>query len=304
MNWSYKHNKFELILKGDYFMASKIFRIILERKIDIFAGTYGSDSNSLFKNEKGKLIHPGEYGMYREQTFKDLLRHLLSKDLDVSDGFIINSNDEISTQCDIIVYNHNSIPLIDDGYEKFYPIEEVNGIGEIKSDLNYTDFKQALIKLAKNKMLCDRRKEHQRNHYSGDSYIASFLVCKKLNFDILNLNLKDIYEDIPNQYWHNAILSLDDGHVGYSLYFEDLSDDIKEEMKNSNFILFEKGSISFEYPCLIINDDMDLCRSTICTSDIRDKYKHVISFLISITRACESTVKSKTDKSMYLGWTY
>lgn len=121
--------------------GSHIFRTILERKIDVFVGTYSDDGNSLFKNkDTGKLIHPGEYGMYREQTFKELLRVITCKDMDISDGFIITSKDEISTQCDIVIYNHNAIPLIDNGIEKFYPIEEVNGIEEVKSDLSYKDF--------------------------------------------------------------------------------------------------------------------------------------------------------------------
>lgn len=43
--------------------------------------------------------------------------------MDVSDGFIITSKNSISTQCDIIIYNSNTVPLISDGIARMFPIE-------------------------------------------------------------------------------------------------------------------------------------------------------------------------------------
>lgn len=43
-------------------MASKIFQQIFERHITQFVGLYSEDSTAIFKDEKNKLIHPGEYG--------------------------------------------------------------------------------------------------------------------------------------------------------------------------------------------------------------------------------------------------
>lgn len=66
-------------------MASKIFQQIFERHITQFVGLYSEDSTAIFKDEKNKLIHPGEYGRYREESCKELLRLLLGKEVGVSD---------------------------------------------------------------------------------------------------------------------------------------------------------------------------------------------------------------------------
>ena len=104
-------------------MASKVFQQIFERHISQFVGLYSEDSTAIFKDEKNKLIHPGEYGKYREESCKELLRLLLGKEVSVSDGFVITSGDQISTQCDIIVYNSNVSPFVADGIAKMFPAE-------------------------------------------------------------------------------------------------------------------------------------------------------------------------------------
>ena len=48
-------------------MPNKIFSTLLERQINQFIETYQKDSNIIFKDFNNTLIHPGEYGMYREQ---------------------------------------------------------------------------------------------------------------------------------------------------------------------------------------------------------------------------------------------
>lgn len=97
-----------------------MYRTLLQRQIDNFINIYRQDSNSLFKDKRGRLIHTDEYGMYQEDCFKKLLQVILDKDYAVSDGFIINSIDQVSTQCDVLVHKYNSKPLIDGSFVKFY----------------------------------------------------------------------------------------------------------------------------------------------------------------------------------------
>lgn len=111
-------------------MSSHIYKTLLQRQIDNFVDTYGQDSNSLFKDNKGRLIHPGEYGMYREDCFKKLLQIILDKDYTVSDGFIINSIDQVSAQCDALVHRYNSKPLTDGSFAKFFPVEDIAAVCE------------------------------------------------------------------------------------------------------------------------------------------------------------------------------
>src|ERR1700748_1622761 len=119
-------------------MSNKIFQSILDEKIEFFKFAFQQTSKNIFWDEaKKQLIHPGEYGMYREAVCKDLLRLFIPGRLDIGNGFLINDVGDISTQCDIIVYDKNATPLIENTErQRFYPVETVSSIGEIKSDLD------------------------------------------------------------------------------------------------------------------------------------------------------------------------
>lgn len=82
---------------------------------------------------------------------------LLDGTMAVSNGFIITSTDKVSTKCDLIIYNSDTMPLIQNGLVNFFPIEEINAIIEIKSTLSKSEFKKTLIKMAKNKRLTTER---------------------------------------------------------------------------------------------------------------------------------------------------
>ena len=99
-------------------MASDIMRNIIEQKVDVFASLFGNDANKLFKREN-KLIHPLEYGMYRERCAKELLELVCNRNIAISDGFLISSENNVSTQCDIIMYQKNTMPVIDNGITNF-----------------------------------------------------------------------------------------------------------------------------------------------------------------------------------------
>lgn len=281
-------------------MGNKLFKTIIERKIDIFANTFGGDSNSLFKSDS-KLIHPLEYGMYREKCFKELLEFIVEKAVAVSDGFIITAFEDISTQCDIVVYQSDVIPLIDNSIAKFFPIEIVTGIGESKSNLNKTQLKDTLRKLAKNKMLTSKRSGTVRksNGTFGEyDYLTTFLICNKLSFDISTLDFEEIYQDIPRVYWHNAILSLEDGLIAYNLSFKDFP----PKMKNT-FVQIG-GNINviriWEYPVHIEHNEEYHSQIKVINANKENKYLHVIHFLTIIKSALDYEKKYNFDFVKYL----
>ena len=104
----------------------------------------------------------------------------------------MNSFDEVSTQCDLVIFDGSNTPLIEDSRNKrFFPVESVAAIGEVKSKLSKHDFLSALSKLAAAK--ATRRFEnptHVRRKVDLPDYIhnydltVSFLICEKLDFDI------------------------------------------------------------------------------------------------------------------------
>lgn len=282
-------------------MGNLVFKNILERKIDIFANTFGNDSTSLFKRDE-KLIHPLEYGNYRERCFKELLKFIVNKRTGIADGFIITALDKISTQCDIIIYQSDTIPLIDNGIANFFPIEIVNGIVEIKSNLDKSMFKEALRKLANNKMLVTERKGTivgTKKIFQENDEILSFLVCNKLTFDIDSLDFEEIYVDIPSTYWHNAVLSLENGLFTYELNFKEMPSKMKERFVILDGNINHEGVI-WEHPVHKEENEEYKCRSYFIAAKPDDKYKHIIHFLTIIKAALNDQYQYNFDFTEYL----
>ncbi|AWI26862.1 DUF6602 domain-containing protein [Flavobacterium pallidum] len=211
-------------------MGNVIFNKILEEKIEFFKFAFQQTSKDIFFDEDSKkLIHPGEFGTYREAICKDFLRFFIPMRLDISTGFLIVDSGNVSKQCDLIVYDRNNTPLIENAErQRFFPVETVCAIGEIKSDLSKNNFKEALNKLARNKRIKEGmshptvlKRDHPGkftpNVYPYDN-IFSFLICNKLDFKLDNIcdEIDSLYEDdiLQNQK-HNLILSINDGVLLY-----------------------------------------------------------------------------------------
>ena len=134
-------------------MPNWIYQKLLEEQIQKLINAFdiseGIFKKSISPSEK-KLFHPGEFGTYRETIVIEFLRFITPRSLAITNGFVITPNNKVSSQCDIIIYDINSIPLVQDSNkDKFIPIESVVAIGEIKSTLTLIELKNALSKLSK-----------------------------------------------------------------------------------------------------------------------------------------------------------
>jgi hypothetical protein len=247
-------------------MANKIFHSILNEKIAAFRFAFEQTSKDIFWNEdKKQLTHPGEFGMYREAVCKELLRLFIPGRLEIGNGFLINDIGETSTQCDIIVYDKNSTPLIENNErQRFYPIETVSAIGEIKSNLDKAGLKSAINKLSKNKLMREKmtkpvsiRREIKGSfdpaNYFFD-HLFSFIICNKFTFDVNYLP-----EEIDSMYtndtepWlkHNLILSVNDGLLAYcdSNNMTMLYPYAKTTAFKNRLVISNNSNIHFHYFC-------------------------------------------------------
>lgn len=192
----------------------------------------------LFENSdvKNGLLHPAEYGMYKEKLLSSLFEFTLPKKYSCGTGFVINNYKEITTQCDIILYDALNAPFLEIENGRFFPQEVVYAIGEVKSKLTKRQLFDALIKLAKNKKI---RKPFTGNTANDDVVevnplreqyhsICTFLICDEIidwNDDISKeIRNEYIKNDIDVQYQFNLILSLKNGVIAYDAYkaIEDL----------------------------------------------------------------------------------
>lgn len=283
-------------------MASDIFRNIIEQKIDVFASSFGDSASNIF-TIGNKLIHPLEYGIYKERCAKELLSYTTNKNIGISDGFIISANNNVSTQCDIIMYQNNTLPMIDNGITNFYPIEIIKGIGEVKSNLNRKEFKKALVKMAANKkMFLDRKGTLQKEKANSCEFdeIFSFLICNKLAFNIESIDYDDIYADVPDiRMRHNIILSLQDGCLAYCIEPSKFPAKQKEHFLAVGGIK-DANPFIWPYPHHTQKGEIYVCSPIILHIDENDKYKHIISFLTNIRSLLKHQKEYEFDFVEYL----
>lgn len=90
--------------------------------------------------------HYPEDGRYKEIILMDILRQKLPKTVSVGTGFVINKNDNPSTQIDIIIYNDICPPYFKQGDFVIVNSEATLGIIEVKSKFNNTTETESAIK--------------------------------------------------------------------------------------------------------------------------------------------------------------
>ena len=211
-------------------MANKIYTRIYDLHIKRFIDQFLHSETIFASEEENKTyIHNYEFGSYREKVIKDYLRTFIPVRLDIGSGFIVNSKNEISGETDIIIYDKQNTPLItDDLNKKIFPAEPVVGIGEAKSVISSeAKLKKILKELSQKKKIVREKNFEWVIHRKPDAKPRigkniidkpfSFLICKKLDFDLDNIENKivKLYEGINPTLWHNIILSIEDGIIMY-----------------------------------------------------------------------------------------
>lgn len=209
------------------------FSALLNQKIELFKYSFNAASRQAFVDAStGKLIHPGEFGAYRENVLRDFLQLCIPARLEIGNGFILTADGGISTQTDIVIFDRSAIPRVESSeHQRFYPVEGVCAVGEVKSCLSKIQFKDALNKLARVKAIGDHLSskipiyrdkalkdlEFNRELIPYDQ-LFSFLVCESFDFapDILPQEVDTFYDsDIKQHHKHNLVLSIKDGLLLY-----------------------------------------------------------------------------------------
>ena len=202
-------------------MEKNIIKKILNHKAKRFKSVFAEDSVDLYFDSKNKTFHAAEFGRYRENVTADFLKAFIPGYVGISSGFIVSPTNKISTQCDIVIYDKELTPLIqDDNHNQFFPTDSIKGIGEVKSNLSKGALLEALIKLSKVKEISyEISKEsvghnctvYDREHYSNNAY--TFLFCNKITGDTTDLAAEiDAHynaNDVDHRFRHSFILSMD-----------------------------------------------------------------------------------------------
>jgi len=184
---------------------NKRYLEIFKIKVDNFI-TDLERAKSVYEDvsKKNKLIHSGEFGAYKERTLGELIEFIIPFKFNITDGYVINSSDETSTQCDLILYDKLNTPLIEFGNRfQFIPVESVVAIGEVKSTLTKNEFIETMVKLAKNKQICKPSVEYSKLNpdYKLELFSPfSFLICDNITGITEAYTFKHLVKDLAVRY--------------------------------------------------------------------------------------------------------
>lgn len=217
---------------------NQLFRNITTGNYIELLNSFERSKEIFWKQDENRLVHPGEYGAYREELLKRFLSLYVPETFGISSGFIITSKGHISHQCDIIIYDKEKTPKIQNmENQRFFPIETVLGVGEVKSTINsISDLNSYLVKLSTLKTL--RNDVEDPTPYKRGKFKSGF------NLDIIKIN----YNGIDHKLWHNMVFSLKDGLLSYQ----------SEQTKN---LYFSFGNGHQHNHCFLKNDDGELPQS-------------------------------------------
>lgn len=212
---------------------NQAFSALLTEKIELFKHSFRVAARQSFVDPStGKLFHAGEFGTYREKILRDFLRLAVPARLDLGTGFLINAVGNISTQVDIVVYDNSAVPRVESTeHQRFFPVEGVCAIGEVKSRLTKATLRDAMNKLARAKATADyvssiipirrdpaiKDRPFSRENLPYDQML-SFLVCEGFDFDPSTLasEVGGWYDpSIKEHHKHNFILSVENGLLLY-----------------------------------------------------------------------------------------
>jgi len=211
-------------------MSNRIFDALFRERIDVFRSAFSATSTEVFYDpSQNRLFHTGEYGTYRESIVREFLKFIIPQSFDISTGFVISTMDDVSTQCDVIAFDSRMTPLYQEGdRQRFFPLESVYCVGEVKSKLTRTALSEALNKLAAIKALGERITtpaiagpnqplyDPVNNHLQ---LFPSILICQKFDFvtNRIENEIDGLYDaTVEHRHKHNMILSIEDGLLAYN----------------------------------------------------------------------------------------
>lgn len=212
------------------------YKNALERLIKIFKNDFLSFSREQYTSDD-KLIHPGEFGSSRETICKNFIEGVVPSSKTIkTKGFLLNSNNETTSEQDLVIYSTNDTPVLTLENTSFFPVETVVAVGQIKSVIqSKKDLKIILDNLVKVKKVRDNMGHGSviwrcgniwdpNNYYKDNALdqIFTFVICEKINFKITAQEIDELYdENVEAHLKHNLILDINNGLFGYELKKDD-----------------------------------------------------------------------------------
>lgn len=183
-----------------------------------------------FNNIRKTVPHYGEAGEEVEQILIEFLNNYLPKRFRASSGFILDSNNQISKQCDVIVYDHLLSPVYRASNNALIlPNHHVAAVLEVKSKLNKSQLKDSLDKIQIAKSL-NKPEPTDFDLPSTGSPLKTyktlgivFAFDSETTLETIGDNLAEMHKSVDSNQWIDFVIVLDKGVLEHQIqYFGDL----------------------------------------------------------------------------------
>jgi len=184
-----------------------------------------------FNNIRKTVPHFGEAGEEVENIVIEFLNNYLPKRFRASSGFILDSNNQISRQCDVIVYDHLLSPIYRASNNALIlPNHHVAAMIEVKSKLTKSQLKDSLDKIQLAKSL-NKPEPTSFDLPSTGSPLKTyktlgivFAFDSETTLETLGENLNEMHNSVDSNHWIDFVIVLDKGVLEYQIqYFGDSS---------------------------------------------------------------------------------
>ncbi len=184
-----------------------------------------------FNTIRKTVPHYGEAGEEVEKIVIEFLNNYLPKRFRASSGFILDSNNQISRQCDVIVYDQLLSPIYRASNNALIlPNHHVAAVVEVKSKLSKSQLKDSLDKIQIAKSL-NKPEPTSFDLPSTGSPLKTyktlgivFAFDSETTLETIGDNLAEMHKSVDSNHWIDFILVLNQGVIEHQIqYFGDLS---------------------------------------------------------------------------------
>lgn len=116
-------------------------------KRKILKNIFDNLEKSLYNDMSIRIQHNLEDGKYREYLVTKILKKIIPSKYSITNGFIIDSENNISKEIDVIIYDRNYVPPFFDETYTVVPIEAVIAVIQVKTTLTSATLKDSIKNL-------------------------------------------------------------------------------------------------------------------------------------------------------------
>ncbi len=113
----------------------------------ILKNIFDNLESSLINEMRIRIQHNLEDGKYREYLVKRILSKIVPSKYEITNGFVIDSDNNKSDEMDIIIYDKSYVPPFFDETYTVVPIEAVIAIIQVKTTLTWSELKSSIDNL-------------------------------------------------------------------------------------------------------------------------------------------------------------